>query len=102
MRLLHYSLSLSSTPELDQVSQSLEKTGHELYRRACESLKQDAAPDAFSRQQFTAATQRQLAARGPGVFLERRSRKLHLAATRATAWIIWCGTATASRCILLR
>jgi two-component system, NtrC family, nitrogen regulation sensor histidine kinase NtrY len=43
VRLLHYSLSLSSTPELDQVSRSLEKTGHELYRRACESLKQDSS-----------------------------------------------------------
>jgi nitrogen fixation/metabolism regulation signal transduction histidine kinase len=41
--LLHYSLSLSSTPELDQVSQSLKRAGHELYRRASESLRQDAA-----------------------------------------------------------
>jgi two-component system nitrogen regulation sensor histidine kinase NtrY len=42
VRLLHYSLSLSSTPELDQVSQSLKKTGHELFRRASIALKQDA------------------------------------------------------------
>jgi two-component system nitrogen regulation sensor histidine kinase NtrY len=42
VRLLHYSLSLSSTPELDQVSQSLKSTGHELFRRASRSLKQDA------------------------------------------------------------
>lgn len=42
VRLLHYSLSLSSTPELDQVSQSLERTGHELFRRAGDSMKQDA------------------------------------------------------------
>jgi|HubBroStandDraft_5_1064220.scaffolds.fasta_scaffold38313_3 two-component system nitrogen regulation sensor histidine kinase NtrY len=42
VRLLHYSLSLSSTPELDQVSQSLKSTGHELLRRAKQSLKQDA------------------------------------------------------------
>ena len=43
LRLLHYSLSFSATAELDQVSQSLQKTGHELYQRACQSLKQDAA-----------------------------------------------------------
>src|ERR1700744_2836637 len=43
VRLLHYSLSLSSTPQLDQVSQSLERTGHELFRRGGESLKKDAA-----------------------------------------------------------
>jgi two-component system nitrogen regulation sensor histidine kinase NtrY len=42
VRLLHYSLSLSSTPELDQVSQSLMRTGHELFRRASDSLKRDA------------------------------------------------------------
>jgi nitrogen fixation/metabolism regulation signal transduction histidine kinase len=42
VRLLNYSLALAPTAELDQVSRSLEKTGHELYRRACESLKQDA------------------------------------------------------------
>lgn len=53
VRLLHYSLSLSSTPELDQVSLSLKRTGHELFRRASESLKQDAQtrriePEVFS------------------------------------------------------
>jgi len=42
VRLLHYSLSLSSTPELDQLSQSLKRTGHELFRSAGESMKQDA------------------------------------------------------------
>jgi len=42
VRLLHYSLSLSSTPELDQVSLSLLRTGHELYRRTSEALKNDA------------------------------------------------------------
>jgi two-component system, NtrC family, nitrogen regulation sensor histidine kinase NtrY len=42
VRLLHYSLSLSSTAELDQVSTSLKQTGLELYRRASDSLKRDA------------------------------------------------------------
>jgi two-component system nitrogen regulation sensor histidine kinase NtrY len=36
-------LSLAPTGELDQVSKSLEKTGRELYQRARESLKADAA-----------------------------------------------------------
>ncbi len=41
---LDWSLSQASTEELDQVSQSLGKTGsRELYQRACEALKQDAA-----------------------------------------------------------
>jgi len=42
LSLLNRSLSLSSTRELDQVSQSLEKTGRELYQRARDSLKQEA------------------------------------------------------------
>lgn len=42
VHLLRYSLSLSPTAELDQVSLSLGRTGQELYRRTCESLKQDA------------------------------------------------------------
>ena len=54
VRLLHYSLSLSSTPLLDQVSQSLEKTGHELFRRACVSLKQDAAAGRLAPKLFAA------------------------------------------------
>jgi len=52
VRLLHYSLSLSSTPELDQVSRSLQTTGHELFRRASESLKQDAAAGRIQPKQF--------------------------------------------------
>ncbi|MGA2877898.1 MAG: HAMP domain-containing sensor histidine kinase [Bryobacteraceae bacterium] len=56
VRLLHYSLSLSSTPELDQVSQSLKRTGHELFRRAGESLKQDALAGRVPPQEFPAAT----------------------------------------------
>ena len=49
-------LSLSPTAELDQVSKSLEKTGRELYQRARESLKTDAALGRVKPQQFTAAT----------------------------------------------
>jgi two-component system, NtrC family, nitrogen regulation sensor histidine kinase NtrY len=43
VRMLHYSLSLSPTPELDTVSRSLERTGHELVRQASDYLKRDAA-----------------------------------------------------------
>src|SRR3984957_7837186 len=53
VHLLHYSLSLSATPELDQVSQSLKSTGRELYRRACESLKQDATAGRVQPTRFT-------------------------------------------------
>lgn len=55
VRLLHYSLSLSPTAELDQVSLSLERTGQELYRRACESLKQDARSGRIQPSQFKIA-----------------------------------------------
>jgi two-component system nitrogen regulation sensor histidine kinase NtrY len=55
VRLLHYSLELSSTRELDQVSRSLEKTGHEFYRRACQSLKEDAALGRVAPREFAAA-----------------------------------------------
>jgi two-component system, NtrC family, nitrogen regulation sensor histidine kinase NtrY len=53
VRLLHYSLSLSATPELDQVSQSLKSTGRELYRRACKSLKQDATSGRVPPKRYT-------------------------------------------------
>ncbi len=56
VRLLNYSLALAPTHELDQVSRSLEKTGLELYRRACTSLKQDAAAGRVHPQEFAAAT----------------------------------------------
>ena len=56
VRLLNYSLALAPTHELDQVSRSLEKTGHEIYRRACESLKQDAASKRVLPQEFQAST----------------------------------------------
>jgi len=59
VRLLHYSLSLSSTPELDQVSQSLKNTGHELYRRASEALKQDAVSGRIPPKQFPIAARSQ-------------------------------------------
>ncbi len=55
VRLLNYSLALAPTHELDQVSRSLEKTGHELYRRACESLKQDAMSKRVLPREFPAA-----------------------------------------------
>ena len=40
--LLDRSLSYASTGELDRLSRSLQKTGHALYLRACDSLKADA------------------------------------------------------------
>jgi len=59
VRLLHYSLSLSSTPELDTVSRSLEQTGHELFRRACVSLKQDARAGRMQPKRFPIAARTQ-------------------------------------------
>ncbi|HEV2688526.1 MAG TPA: ATP-binding protein [Bryobacteraceae bacterium] len=53
--LLDRSLSLASTEELDQVSQSLQKTGHQLYQRTCDSLKQDASLGHIQPQHFLAA-----------------------------------------------
>src|SRR5882762_1430573 len=50
--LFDWSLSQVSTKELDQVSKSLEKTGRELYQRACEALKQDAAAGRISPTRF--------------------------------------------------
>src|SRR5580692_11541072 len=59
VRLLHYSLSLSSTPELDQVSQSLKTTGHELFRQASDSLKRDAVSGRIQATQFPIAAHSQ-------------------------------------------
>ena len=56
LSLLNRSLSLSSTRELDQVSQSLEKTGRELYQRARDSLKQEAQAGRIDPQRFTPST----------------------------------------------
>jgi two-component system, NtrC family, nitrogen regulation sensor histidine kinase NtrY len=55
VHLLNYSLALAPTAELDQVSRSLEKTGHELYREAQESLKQKAVFKRVRPQEFPAA-----------------------------------------------
>src|SRR5260370_5358656 len=52
--LLDQSLSLASR-ELDQVSKSLEKTGRELYQRAGEKLKQDAALGRIKPERYPAA-----------------------------------------------
>src|SRR5271154_5774336 len=49
----------SSTSELDQISKSLEKTGLELYRRACASLKEDAAQGRIPAERFALATREQ-------------------------------------------
>ena len=57
--LLHYSLSLSATPELDQVSQSLKSTGHELFRRASDSLKRDAISGRIPARQFPSGSHSQ-------------------------------------------
>ena len=54
LRLLHYSLALSATPQLDQVSQSLESTGRELFRVSAEALKQDAHAGRVPPQVFAA------------------------------------------------
>jgi len=59
VRLLHYSLSLSSTAELDQVSMSLKRTGHELFRQASDSLKRDAVSGRVAPTQFPIATKSQ-------------------------------------------
>jgi nitrogen fixation/metabolism regulation signal transduction histidine kinase len=56
LSLLNRSLSLSSTRELDQVSQSLEKTGRELYQRARDSLKQEADAGHVDPQRFAPST----------------------------------------------
>ncbi len=49
----------TSTAEVDQLSRSLEKTGRELYRRASQSLKEDAAAGRIAPQRFTAAVRDQ-------------------------------------------
>ncbi len=76
VRLLHYSLSLSSTPELDQVSQSLKRTGHELFRQASDSLKQDAASGRIRPHEVPDWRQEPMADCHPGILLERRCGKL--------------------------
>ncbi len=55
VRLLHYSLSLSATPQLDAVSRSLQKTGHELFVRASAELKEDSISGRVQPKQFRIA-----------------------------------------------
>ncbi len=49
----------TSTAEVDQLSRSLEKTGRELYQRASQSLKDDAAAGRITPTRLTAATRDQ-------------------------------------------
>src|SRR5260370_21998766 len=64
--LFDWSLSQASTKELDQVSKSLEKTGRELYQRACEALKQDAAAGRISTPRFLPSAPEQWPLAGQG------------------------------------
>ncbi|HTR39422.1 MAG TPA: HAMP domain-containing protein [Bryobacteraceae bacterium] len=75
--LLRYSLSLSSARQLDEVSQSLQKSGRELYQRARQSLEQDAAagrvaPERYlsdAHQRWPAAVQEFFASGEPSSFI---------------------------------
>ena len=53
--LLDRSLSYASTGELDRLSRSLQKTGHELYQRASEALRNDALSGRLQPLRYTAA-----------------------------------------------
>ncbi|MCX6604325.1 MAG: hypothetical protein NTV52_12110 [Acidobacteria bacterium] len=55
IRLLETSLTYASTDELDSLSKSLESTGREMYQRARESVKDDAADGKLAPQRFSAA-----------------------------------------------
>jgi two-component system nitrogen regulation sensor histidine kinase NtrY len=55
--LLEHSLDFSATGQLEQLSQSLESTGKELYSRACARLKQDAESGIATPQKFLAGDQ---------------------------------------------
>ena len=57
--LLDRSLSYASTGELDRLSRSLQRTGKELYQRACDSLKNDALSGRAQPVRFAAAAQAQ-------------------------------------------
>ena len=52
IRLLETSLSYASTDELDSLSKSLESTGREMYQRARESVKEDAAEGKLAPERF--------------------------------------------------
>ena len=53
--LLEVSLNLAPLRELDAVSQSLEKTGRELYRASCEALRSDAVQGLLTPRRMTPA-----------------------------------------------
>jgi two-component system nitrogen regulation sensor histidine kinase NtrY len=55
--LLDRSLSYASTGELDRLSRSLQKTGKELYQRACDALKNDALGGRQAPLRYAAAQQ---------------------------------------------
>jgi len=57
--LLDRSLSYASTGELDRLSRSLQKTGKELYQRACDALKNDALGGHVEPLRYGAARQAQ-------------------------------------------
>jgi len=57
--LLDRSLSYASTGELDRLSRSLQKTGKELYQRACDALKSDALGGRLQPLRYAAARQAQ-------------------------------------------
>ncbi|MGA3043585.1 MAG: HAMP domain-containing protein [Bryobacteraceae bacterium] len=57
--LLDRSLSYASTGELDRLSRSLQKTGKELYQRACDGLKNDALSGRLEPLRYAAAQQSQ-------------------------------------------
>ncbi|MFN7997353.1 MAG: HAMP domain-containing protein [Bryobacteraceae bacterium] len=57
--LLDRSLSYSSTGELDRLSRTLQKTGHELYQRTCDELKRDAGSGRISPVRYSAAQRAQ-------------------------------------------
>src|SRR5579863_5739989 len=78
VRLLHYSLSLSSTPELDQVSQSLKRTGLELVRQASDSLKRDAVAGRIPAKLFPISAQSQWPAAIQEFFLSGDAEVFHL------------------------
>jgi len=57
--LLDRSLSYSSTGELDRLSRSLQRTGKELYQRACDGLKNDALSGRLPSARYAASGQAQ-------------------------------------------
>jgi two-component system nitrogen regulation sensor histidine kinase NtrY len=57
--LLDRSLSYSSTGELDQLSRSLQRTGRELYQRACDGLRDDALSGRLQPTRYTSAQRAQ-------------------------------------------